>query len=126
MIARLVVGVGLGPLDSALGLAFGALRGALIVCAAYLVLAVFIAPERQPVWVQNARLLPQVQRGAKLVAQALPPHARMLGELIQPVGTGPAADPEAGDAAPGEPAAAGRGYTDAERGDVDRLAAPRP
>jgi membrane protein required for colicin V production len=119
LVARLVVGVGLGPLDSALGLAFGALRGVLIVCAAYLVLAVFIAPERQPAWVQNARLLPQVQRGAKLVASVLPEHARMLGELIQPADASPpASGPEA--------AADGPGYTDVERGDLDRLAAPRP
>ena len=74
-ISRLVVGVGLGPLDSVLGLGFGALRGVLIVCAAYLVLAVH-PPERQPAWVRDARLLPQVQRGVQARARARPAAAR--------------------------------------------------
>ncbi len=103
---------GLGPVDRIFGFFFGALRGALIVCAGYLVLTVFVLPERQPVWVREARLLPEVQRGAKLVANVLPESARILGELIQPETT-PSVD---------TPGAIGdRGYTDAQRQQLDSI-----
>jgi membrane protein required for colicin V production len=113
VVAGAVHAGGLGPVDRALGFFFGALRGALIVCAGYLVLTVFMLPERQPSWVREARLLPEVQRGAKLVAQMLPESARILGELIQP-------EPEPAPAAAPEPVSE-RGYTDAEVRQLDGI-----
>jgi membrane protein required for colicin V production len=64
-----------GRLDRGLGAAFGALRGALIVCAGYLGLTLVMAPERQPEWVRDARSLPYVQDGAALLQRLLPAPA---------------------------------------------------
>ena len=120
VIANLVSAASLGGLDRLLGLAFGVFRGALIVCAAYLVLSMLMVPERQPVWIQEAHLLPQVREGAFMLTRVLPENASLLGELVRP--------PEA--PAAGEPASttgsAEPGYTDEQRGNVDRLLAPKP
>ena len=62
----------LGTVDRLAGLAFGAARGAVVVCAAYLGLVVLIAPEEQPEWVRNALILPYVQDGAALLTRLLP------------------------------------------------------
>ena len=84
VIANLVSAASLGGLDRLLGLAFGVFRGALIVCAAYLVLSMLMVPERQPVWIEEARLLPQVREGAFMLTRVLPENASLLGELVRP------------------------------------------
>ena len=72
MLAEKVAGSGFGGLDRVLGLAFGLARGALIVCAAYL-LATYIIKERDfPAWVTEARLEPPVRGGAIWLAGLLP------------------------------------------------------
>jgi membrane protein required for colicin V production len=73
MISRAVAGSALGPIDKFLGLIFGFARGALIVCAAYLVGSVIVAEAQQPEWVKTAMLQPQVAQGADWIAQFLPP-----------------------------------------------------
>lgn len=121
VIANLVSAASLGSLDRLLGLGFGAFRGILIVCAAYLVLSVFMVPERQPVWIRDARLLPQVREGAFMLTRALPENARLLGELVRP--------PDLPAEAPPAEAAAGtseHGYTEEQQRNVDRLLAPKP
>ena len=65
-------GGGLGVVDRAAGLAFGAARGAVIVCAVYLGLSLAIAPGEQPGWVREAFVLPYVQQGAGLLQRLLP------------------------------------------------------
>lgn len=117
VVGNLVSAASLGSLDRLLGLAFGVFRGALIVCAAYLILSVFMAPERQPVWIREAQLLPQVREGAFMLTQVLPENARLLGELVRPPDQSPAGTATG---------AAGQGYTDQQRENVDRLLAPRP
>lgn len=72
-IARAVAGSALGPIDKFLGLGFGFARGALIVCAAYLVGSVVVAKEQQPDWVTGAVLRPPVEEGADWIARFLPP-----------------------------------------------------
>jgi membrane protein required for colicin V production len=62
----------LGTIDRLAGLAFGAARGAVVVCAGYLGLVVLIAPEDQPEWVRNALILPYVQEGAALLTRLIP------------------------------------------------------
>lgn len=62
----------LGAVDSTAGAAFGVARGALIVSAAYLGLALSINPDNHPVWVTESALLPYVQDGANLLQQFLP------------------------------------------------------
>jgi len=61
-----------GTIDRVLGLVFGAARGAIVVCAAYLGLAVLLAPEEQPAWVRDALILPYVKDGAALLTRLIP------------------------------------------------------
>ena len=73
MIARAVAASALGPVDKLLGLFFGFARGALIVCAAYLVGSVIVAEEQQPEWVTTAVSQPYVAEGADWITRFLPP-----------------------------------------------------
>ncbi len=47
-----------GPLDRTLGFIFGAVRGLALVVIAVLFVNFFIAPDRQPVWIADARSKP--------------------------------------------------------------------
>jgi membrane protein required for colicin V production len=62
----------LSGLDRSLGLVFGAVRGALIVCLAYIALSVGVAQEEWPAPVVNARFLPMAYQGAVVLVGLLP------------------------------------------------------
>ena len=78
IIARLIAGGAertkmLGPLDRLLGFVFGGLRGAVIVCVAYLlVVALLTDAETRPDWVAQSRLMPYVEQGADMLKQLIP------------------------------------------------------
>ena len=76
-----VRGNGLGALDRSLGLVFGLVRGAVVVCAAY-VLLTFFQPNREelPNVVKEARMLPTVERGAAFILTLLPADILKTGE----------------------------------------------
>jgi len=63
----------LGAVDRALGMIFGVARGILVVCAAYLVMTRFLAPEDRPNWVIQAHTQPLLEAGAQRL-NALIPH----------------------------------------------------
>lgn len=109
MISGAVSGSVLGPLDKLLGLAFGAARGVLLVCAAYLVASFLIKPELQPDWVRQAYLIDPVRKGATMLEELLPERYRHHG----PDGPEPVID-------------AGKGYTDQQRQAVDSLLTAKP
>jgi len=73
---------GFGMADRVLGMAFGVVRGAAIVCALYLGFVVLIKPEVQPDWVTQAALLPYVQEGADLLQDLLPVDAEEAGRQV--------------------------------------------
>jgi membrane protein required for colicin V production len=79
VVARSIAGSAVGPLDKLLGLAFGAARGALIVCAAYLVASYLIKPQLQPDWVNQAYLIEPVRDGAVALERLLPEPYRENG-----------------------------------------------
>jgi len=54
----------LNSVDSSLGFVFGLLRGAVVVCLAYMMMAWMIAPDEPPAWLANAKTRPWLQRGA--------------------------------------------------------------
>ncbi|HEX8374013.1 MAG TPA: CvpA family protein [Geminicoccaceae bacterium] len=120
----------LGPLDRFLGFAFGAARGVLVVAVAYLVLSFFVAPERQPDAVQQARLLPQVRKAAGAIVTILPENLANLaiatGAVAAPLPepTGAARPGGTPAAAPAATPAPERGYTEQQRQGVDRLLPP--
>ena len=59
-------------LDRALGFLFGIVRGAVIICALYLVGARLVPPDHQPGWVKDARSIPLVAAGAREIERLLP------------------------------------------------------
>lgn len=62
----------LGPLDRSLGLLFGFLRGAVLVCLAWLALTWALPPQDWPGWVVEARTRPLMQEGTRLLRALLP------------------------------------------------------
>lgn len=75
LIARAIAGSFLGGIDRLLGLAFGVVRGAVIVCVLYLVASQFMRPDAQPPWMSQALLIEPVRQGAALIARYLPEPA---------------------------------------------------
>ncbi len=72
LIGSLVSGVGLGLVDSTLGIAFGIARGALLVIVAYFGAGYLVPPDRWPEPVQQARSMTYAAEGAAWLAGRLP------------------------------------------------------
>jgi membrane protein required for colicin V production len=66
----------IGPLDRAAGVAFGIVRGLVIVGLAYLAFTYFVPIRNQPHWVTEARLMPMVQSAADVLLSVVPDHPR--------------------------------------------------
>jgi membrane protein required for colicin V production len=133
----------LGAVDRSLGLLFGLVRGAVLICAAYLAMSWAIPKEEdRPDWILNARSEPLVERGAEFLASLLPAEiiqegeetadglvddAEQLleaGEAVETLtGTGTGSDTEEADTGTESDAAETppSGYKDAERNDLERL-----
>jgi membrane protein required for colicin V production len=107
VVIRAVDGSAVGPLDKALGLAFGVARGAFLVCAAYLAGSYLMKPEVQPDWVRDAYLIGPVEDGARRIEALLPDAYRPPAAATPPV------------------TAEGQGYTDAEREQLEKLVSPQ-
>ena len=99
-ITNRVKGSVLGPVDRSLGVLFGLGRGALLVCLAYLVMALLLPPIDRPVFVRNGQTKPLVEQGAILLYDLAPlshkgnGEARIRGVMPNPV------EPVPDDAAP--------------------------
>ena len=66
----------IGPLDRAAGVAFGVVRGLVVVGLAYLAFTYFVPIRQQPHWVTEAQLLPVVQSTADVLLSVVPDHPR--------------------------------------------------
>jgi len=66
----------IGPLDRAAGLAFGVIRGLVIVGLAYMAFTYFVPIREHPRWITEAKLLPIVQDTADVLLTVVPnrPH----------------------------------------------------
>lgn len=64
----------IGPLDRAAGVAFGVVRGLVIVGLAYLAFTYFVPIPKHPNWVRDARLLPLVQDTSQILLSVVPEH----------------------------------------------------
>jgi len=69
----------IGPLDRAAGVAFGVVRGMVLVGLAYLAFTYFVPIKQHPHWVTEARLLPVVQSTADVLLSVVPDHPRDYG-----------------------------------------------
>ena len=72
-ISRKVKDSALGALDRALGLLFGLLRGAIIICLAYIALEWVIPADEQGPWVREAKAIQMVEIGSGMI-KALAPN----------------------------------------------------
>ncbi|HEY4078013.1 MAG TPA: CvpA family protein [Rhizomicrobium sp.] len=66
----------IGPLDRAAGVAFGVVRGLVIVGLAYLAFTYFVPIREHPHWLTEARLLPVVQSTSEVLLTVVPDHSR--------------------------------------------------
>lgn len=149
MLSRNVRNSALGALDRSFGLLFGLLRGAAVICGLWLLFALFVAPQDRPEWITEARSLPLVEAGSKVLLDLLPGAAvekgaavvdeagkradelieaeKTLRGLSEPLAPGqgepPAQAQPGSDNSSANPAAPieGSGYKDRERQDMDRL-----
>jgi len=62
----------IGPLDRAAGVAFGVVRGLVIVGLAYMAFTYFVPIRQQPSWITEAKLMPMVQDTAEILLSAVP------------------------------------------------------
>ena len=65
----------IGPLDRAAGVAFGVVRGLVLVALAYMAFTYFVPIRSQPGWLTEARLLPIVQNTADVLLTVIPDHS---------------------------------------------------
>lgn len=75
-IASRVRGSALSAVDRTLGLVFGIVRGAALVCLAYLLLGWAVPAAEHPPWITGARTLPFVQQGATWLTRLVPQEFR--------------------------------------------------
>lgn len=84
-VAKLVQDSAVGALDRTLGFVFGLLRGLLILIVLYIGASWAIGSSDQPNWFRNARTLPIVALGAKLVVALVPQDLRrQLPRIVDP------------------------------------------
>lgn len=123
----------LGALDRSLGLLFGLVRGALIVCVALMIMDQFYDKTQRPEWITQAKSYRLVDAGAEILYGIIPPAILKQGEstadavksgaeqaaditqaiqVITGASQQGAADPAAGDA--------DSGYGEADRNAMDR------
>ncbi|MFE0755887.1 CvpA family protein [Inquilinus sp. NPDC058860] len=93
LIARVVKGSALSAVDRSLGFVFGVVRGAVLVCLAYLLLTWVFPETRRPPWLENARMLPWVQAGAEYLKSLVPQEA-LAGAIDKAKQEAPALAPQ--------------------------------
>lgn len=120
-IAGSVRGTAAGSVDRTLGFVFGLARGAVLVSIAYLALSFMVPAREQPAWIQTARTVPLMERGADLLYSLAPANIRNSSQ--RPGSERPAERPNERNAAAPRSAAPnqGAGYKPDERREMDRL-----
>lgn len=79
-IAKRVQQSSINMLDRSLGLLFGLIRGAALVCLAYLLLTFVLPVREQPDYIRGARLIGLVETGAEWLDKLVPAEYRRKGE----------------------------------------------
>lgn len=131
-VSRKVQDSALNAVDRSLGFVFGILRGALLVCLAYIPVVWLMAPAEQPAWLRDARTRPLIEQGAGMIQRLFdrqqPPGRQVLDparerarkaleteRMVRDMMTPDPKTPSSG----GKPAS--QGYTEGERRDLERL-----
>ena len=85
-IAKHIQQSSLNVLDRSLGFLFGLVRGALIVCIAYLGVEFLITPQEQPNWLREAKSMPLILRGADGLRGMIPDNLESQLKDVAPSG----------------------------------------
>jgi membrane protein required for colicin V production len=123
----------IGPLDRALGIAFGVVRGLVAVGLVYLAYTYFVPVPEQPRWVKQAQTLPMIQATGDVILSLVPGHTRAsfragsgavreddaIGNLIQE-------NEDANRARPAETQGSAGVYGERERPSQPRVGAANP
>lgn len=80
MLSQRVKDSSLGPLDRTLGMLFGFVRGAAIVCLAWIGYTWAVPQQDHPAWIQEARTKPLVEQGAVMLNALIPEEYRSQAE----------------------------------------------
>jgi len=75
----------IGPLDRAAGIAFGVVRGLVLVGLSYLAFTYFVPIRSQPGWMTEARLLPVVQATSEVLLTVVPDQGYYAQREREPV-----------------------------------------
>jgi len=71
----------MGALDRSIGFIFGLLRGAVLICLAYMLFVWAVKdPEERPPWVEEAKTMPYIQMGAQIIREIAPEELRSQAE----------------------------------------------
>lgn len=76
IVARSVHASSLSAIDRTLGFIFGVLRGAFVICLAYLLLDMAVPGTDRPGWLREAKSAPYLQQGADMLRNVLPEKLR--------------------------------------------------
>ncbi|MEZ5692035.1 MAG: CvpA family protein [Rickettsiales bacterium] len=71
----------IGMLDNLLGMAFGAVRGAIIIAIGFFMITLAIPENSRPQWISQAKTLPYVEEVTLLMAKAAPDYLKELSNL---------------------------------------------
>jgi membrane protein required for colicin V production len=120
----------LSAIDRSLGFVFGLVRGAVVVCIAYLLLDWAVPPpQERPAWITQAKSLPAIKQGVAIIEELIPANLRGRGasaaerarqEIDRANATKKALDSLTQPAPQAEPPRDRPGYTDSERRGIDR------
>jgi membrane protein required for colicin V production len=72
IIAARIQGSRLGALDRTLGFIFGLVRGAVLICLAYMMFVWAMAPEDRPAWIAKAKTMPYIVMGVEAIRSVVP------------------------------------------------------
>ena len=61
-----------GALDRTLGFIFGVLRGAVLICLAYMLFGSFVQEDEWPPWVDEAKTMPYIRQGVSAIREVVP------------------------------------------------------
>ena len=78
-------GSDVGLLDNALGLLFGAFRGALVVSLAFFLFSLTSKPDNYPEWIKQSVTHPYVEQGAIILARVAPQYLQEISSLQKKV-----------------------------------------
>lgn len=120
----------LSAIDRSLGFVFGLVRGAVIVCIAYMLLDWTMQPgQERPAWITQAKSLPAIKQGVVMLEELIPSNLRGRGasaaerakqEIDRAAQTKRTLESLTQPPPQAEPPRDRPGYTDSERRGIDR------